>query len=100
MKYAKKLDEILSRYPWYVRIRCISYRKWKKFTPSKNWKLWLVFDLFKSPRELLSLNLQTLYKICKRLAKRFGLESMEFYTRVSKTVSKEANETLHIPKDC
>lgn len=27
MKYAKKLDEILSRY---LRLRCISYRKWKK----------------------------------------------------------------------
>lgn len=93
MKYAKKLDEILSRYPWYVRIRCISYRKWKKHVPV-NWKFWLLFDFLKTPKSLLSINLETLYKICKRLAKRFGLDSLEFYTRVSKTVSDTANETF------
>lgn len=93
MKYAKRLDEILCQYPWYIRIRCISYRKWKKSVP-ENWKFWLLFDFLKSPSSLLSVNLETLYKICKRLAKRFGLESLEFYRRVSKTISKEANETL------
>ncbi len=93
MKYAKKLDEILSRYPWYLRFRCISYRKWKKCVPN-NWRLWLLWDFLKSPKCLFELNLMTLYKICKRLAKRLGLDSMEFYTRVSKTVSEKANETF------
>ncbi len=99
MKYAKKLDEILSRYPWYLRVRCISYRKWKKFTPTKNWRLWLLWDFLKSPKRLFDLNLMTLYKICKRIEKRFGVEGMVFFTRVSKTFSPEANETLHVPED-
>ena len=100
MKYAKKLDDILSKYPWYVRIRCISYRKWKKMKLPKNWRLCLIIDFMKAPKHLIDITLQTLYKICKRIQKRFKVNSLDFfYTRFSDVISKRANNTLHIPEN-
>ena len=94
MKYAKELDKILSQYSWYDRLVCISYRKWKKKKPTDLWKLSLLFEFLMTPKRLIELNLKTLYKICKRFEKRFGIEARCFYTRVSKMFSHRASETL------
>lgn len=96
MKYAKELDRILCGYPALDRVRCVSYRKWKKVKdPGRYWKLQMVLELIIAPVRLLHVNLKTLYKICKRFEKRFGVpDARDFYTTVSKIFSRDARNTL------
>lgn len=96
MKYAKELDRILRGLPFVDRIRCISYRKWKKVSePGRYWKLRVVLDLLMTPARLVHVNLLTLYKICKRFEKRFGVPgAREFCTKISKIFSSDARDTF------
>ena len=82
MKYAKELDKL----PFTDRIMCVSYRKWKKVKePGKYWKWCLFLEFMMTPMRLIDTNIKTLYKICKRFEKRFGVtDARDFYTRVSK----------------
>ena len=92
MKYAKELDKL----PLSDRVLCVSYRKWKKVRePGIHWKWRLLLDFMLTPTRLLDTNLKTLYKICKRFEKRFGItDAREFFTRVSKRFYPE---TLFFP---
>lgn len=89
MKYGKLLVEELKLVPIRLRILCISYKKWKRWYPGcSDWRFSLLKDAFWAslcPRELWDTNMKTLYKICKRLHKRFGIPSMEFYTWLVKS---------------
>lgn len=90
MKYAKELDKL----PLSDRVRCVSYRKWKKVKdPGRFWKWRLFLEFMSTPTSLMDTNMKTLYKICKRFEKRFGLtDARDFFTRVSKRFYPE---TLH-----
>lgn len=89
MKYGKVLVEELRAVPARIRVFCVSYKWWKRWTPGcSNWKLSLLNDAFWAsfcPSELWNTNMKTLYKVCKRLNKRFGLPTMEFYTWLTKS---------------
>lgn len=87
MKYAKELDRILSGYSWFTRRMCVSYKKWKKKRYIGHYWRWeLLTEFLLSPKSLVETNLKTLYKICKRLHKRFSIEgTREFYTWVSRS---------------
>lgn len=87
MKYAKELDSI----PLYKRIGCICYRRWKRLGPIKHWKVFLLLEFLMRPCEI---NVKTLYKICKRFKKRFGIDTDLFFTRVSKTFWKPSRDCL------
>ena len=84
MKYGKQLVEELRSVPLRFKVLCISYKRWKSWHPGcTNWKVSLLADAFLAslcPKELWDTNMKTLYKICKRLNKRFGVSSMDFYT--------------------
>lgn len=41
-------------------------------------------DVIKSSDDINKFNVETLYKVCKRLEKRWGISSMEFYRRIVK----------------
>lgn len=89
MKYGKELKNILSKYTILIRNLCISYKKWKKWKPlcGYNWKLGIMIDCIKAnyaPKELYDINLKTLYKVCKRLQKRYDIPSMEYYNYITK----------------
>ena len=82
MKYAKELDKL----PPADQRMCISYRKWKKVKdPGRYWKWRLYLDFMMRPTCHMDTNMKTLYKICKRFEKRFGIsDARDFFTRVSK----------------
>lgn len=90
MKYSKEVAGL----PWYTRMWCISYKKWKKKGPSDHWELWLLLDFICTPWYTRDTNLKTVYKICKRFEKRFGVDAIPFYRRLSRTFSDNANKTL------
>lgn len=95
MKYAKELDNVIHNVPLHERIFIISYRRWKKLkNPGRWWRTLLIIDILMTPKKLLDINIKTMYKICKRLEKRFGLEANEFYNRVSKIFYPDASITL------
>ena len=95
MKYNRELIACLSNLPMCDRVRCVSYKSWKKLpSPGLFWRLRLLIEFIMSPRHLIELNIKTVYKICKRLKKRFGEETGEFFTRLSKTFCESSRETL------
>jgi hypothetical protein len=90
MKYAKELAAQLKALPWWVRVACIDYRAWKKKTKTNSWKASLLWDCckceaFSRYHSVNKINLKTMYKVCKRLEKRYGVESMRFYYQVQKS---------------
>lgn len=87
MKYARELDSL----PLHKRLGCICYRRWKKLGPIRHWKVFLGLEFLLRPCET---NVKTLYKICKRFNKRFGTETDEFFTRLTKTFWGPSRETL------
>jgi hypothetical protein len=103
MKYAKELDATLRSLPWYIRPSFISYRAWKKwnFADETSWKESLMRDCAKCDRlyritrlrysnntetlnQYAEINKRTLYKICKRLQKRYDVDSLRFYRLIIK----------------
>lgn len=94
MKYAKELDKVIHNVPMYERLFLISYRRWKKVKPGKWWQIRLAIDILLTPKSLIEINIKTLYKICKRIQKRFGIETNEFYTRISKIFYPKASMTF------
>lgn len=90
MKYSK---ELLGNHHVYERTFClISYKKWKKIRPGRFWKYRLVSELVMYPRSYMDTNIKTVYKICKRFQKRYGLHTNDFYTRISKSFSEKARQ--------
>ena len=99
MKYAKELDQVIGTVPIHERVFLIPYRRWKKTRrPGKWWQIRLVIDILLTPKKFIEINIKTLYKICKRLQKRFGIETYEFYNRVSKTFYRDASIELICPE--
>ena len=96
MKYAKELDQVIHSVPLHERIFLISYRRWKKVKPGRWWQTRLFIDILLTPKNLIEINIKTLYKICKRLEKRFGISTNEFYNRVSKIFYPNASVTLFV----
>jgi hypothetical protein len=90
MKYGKELKNILSKYNPFIQNLCISYKKWKKWRPkcNYNWKYEIFMDCIKanySPKELWDINLKTLYKICKRLNKKYNIDTENYYIYIVKS---------------
>jgi hypothetical protein len=100
MKYSKRLANELQAYPQYIRERCLSYKTWKKdikrypYCIYGCWKNKLLreckkLDAFLFPPyetldpkmvyEMCKINLNTLYKICKRLDKKLGVKAYNYY---------------------
>jgi hypothetical protein len=105
MKYRKVLTKKLSKYTNEITKYCLSYKYWKKqikFRPKFIkifWKLLLHkqckrLDLFlfnkktrlenQDLKELCHINIDTLYKICKKLKKVLKRDSMIFYMNMIK----------------
>lgn len=99
MKYNQELMSKLKSLPMCDRIRCISYKAWKKISdPGTTWRIKLFIQFVTSPKHLIELNIKTVYKICKRLRKRFGLETNEYFTWISKSFCASSRETLLLEK--
>lgn len=102
MKYSKRLANELQAYPSYIRERCLSYKTWKKdikrypYYMYGCWKNKVLreckkLDVFLFPplphetldtkivHDLCKINLNTLYKICKRLDKKLGVKAVNYY---------------------
>lgn len=102
MKYAKELDNKLKSYSFLIKLTCISYRKWKKKKKLNNdWIRELYYDCVKAelaPKELYETNMKTLFKICKRLEKKFNVEAKQYYNKLVRTnlfkFTANARETL------
>lgn len=101
MKYAKELREVLRAYPLYVQQLCISYKKWKQTRLDSLWRTRLYLECLKAnlaPRELWDTNVKTLYKICKRLQKKYDVPAKEYYYNLVRTsrfrFTYQARETL------
>ncbi len=95
MKYAKELDQVIHTVPIHERLFLISYRRWKKTkNPGKWWKTKLFIEILLTPKKLLDINIKTLYKICKRIQKKFGIDTNEFYNRISKMFFPHASVTF------
>jgi hypothetical protein len=94
MKYAKELDKILhDMNPW-DRVFCINYKSWKSRF-DKNWRVSIFIRLCMTPAKFMSLNIKTVYKICKRIQKRFGVQTQDFFNMVSKIFNSESRLTYY-----
>lgn len=95
MKYGKELGIKLRVLPWYVRMMCIDYKLWKKMPLHccGGWIHKLMWDCYKCETlnktyandTINKMNVQTLYKVCKRLQKRYDIPAMMVYTRILKS---------------
>ena len=110
MKYSHILAKQLSKYEISIRKISFDYKKWKKLIKydsefiATNWKKRLNYDckridafLFtKYPclcnynidpyinKELCYINMNTLYKICKKLDKKLKINAMDYYNHILK----------------
>jgi len=123
MKYKKFLEEKLSIYPLNVRKYCIPYKYWKlkiKHHPEFVrifWKLLIHRQCKRLDKFLASeysganrnklidyenlclINIDTLYKICKKIEKKIGLPALDFFfkglcRRNTYKFLEASNETL------
>lgn len=122
MKYAKILIDQLKLYDSQIKKQCLQYKKWKKEIKYnkeyiiRKWKSILIkecnsvdkmfykscFNNFNLPKITLNhlsfININTLYKICKKLHKKLKVDSMEFLNEIIKSrkykFTKIAYETL------
>lgn len=97
MKYNKELMTQLESLPLYDRIRCISYKTWKRIWPT-HWRVRLLVEFLMSPRHLIDLNIKTVYKICKRIKKKFGEETADYFNWISKSFCESSRQTLLLEK--
>ena len=102
MKYAKILAQQLSEFDNGIRNNCLNYKKWKKLIKydgdylRRNWERRLnseckaidrllftkyncIFISKESHYKLCLYNLNTLYKICKKIEKKLGTNAMDTY---------------------
>ena len=108
MKYSKILGEQLSEFNNSIRNKCLSYKKWKKLIKydskyiKNKWERRInseckAIDRFLFTkrnclfgynintdihRKLCLINLNTLYKICKKLEKKLNVNSMDIYNNI------------------
>lgn len=98
----------LSKFPSEISDKCLSYKFWKKqikYHPKiikLFWKVVLrkqcrkldriLFDKFDSHpfnklyiRKICYVNIDTLYKICKKLRKKLGVKSLEYFIKLCQT---------------
>jgi len=105
MKYNKKLAGKLKNYDSYIRKNCINYKYWKKIIKedteyiTENWQKKLENDCIRVDKlvsmhfgcfgvgkytyatlqEIACINLDTFYKVCKKLHKKLNVPAVDFY---------------------